>query len=149
MDSKKYFVLERSKIQKKIVWNMKLFISLPFIYGMIIPAFILHVFLELYHQICFRLYSIERVDPKKYFVLDRNTLGYLHWTQKSACVYCSYFNALIAYTREIAGRTEKLFCPIKHKIQKLGTHPYYDEFLEYGDEESFRTHQKQEEKQFF
>lgn len=33
--------------------------------------------------------------------------------EKVNCVYCSYFNGLMSYLREIAGRTEQYWCPIR------------------------------------
>jgi len=38
-------------------------LSAPFIYGMIVPALIWNLGLEIYHQICFRLYGIPLVKP--------------------------------------------------------------------------------------
>lgn len=114
-------------------------LSIPFIYAMIIPAIILDIFLEIYHRICFPLYGIPIVKRSDYFVLDRRFLSYLNWFEKFNCLYCSYFNNLIAYTREIAWRTEKYWCPIKHSKRLPDPHPHYEDFAEYIDWEDFRT----------
>jgi len=53
-------------------------------------------------------------------------------------VYCGYFNGLIAYTHEIAGRTEQYWCPIKHARRTSGFHSRYSRFLEYGDAQGYR-----------
>ena len=115
--------------------NFKFIISMPFIYAMIIPAVIMHVFLILYQNICFRLYGIPLVSGKDYFVYDRTLLPYLNWLEKFHCAYCSYFNGLVAYAREIAGRTERFWCPIKHARRRAGSHKHYAHFTEYGDKD--------------
>jgi hypothetical protein len=47
-------------------------------------------------------------------------------------------NGLIAYVREIAGRTEQHWCPIKHARRVIGAHPRYASFEDYGDADGFR-----------
>ncbi len=81
--------------------NVRYLISMPFIYVMLVPAVLLHFFVELYHQVCFRLYKIPMVKMGDYFIFDRRLLPYLNWFEKFNCFYCSYFNCLIAYIREI------------------------------------------------
>jgi hypothetical protein len=93
-------------------------LSSPIIYAMVIPAVILDIFLWIYQNINFRVYKIPLVKRSDYIVYDR-ALEYLHPIDKLACVYCSYFNGLMAYSSEIASRTELYFCPIKHK-KRLG-----------------------------
>ena len=65
-------------------------------------------------------------------------LAYLNALEKLNCAYCSYANGVIAFTREVAGRTERYWCPIKHARRVLGAHPHYSEFVDYGDAEAFR-----------
>jgi hypothetical protein len=48
------------------------------------------------------------------------------------------FNGVIAFTREIAGRTEAYWCPIKHARKAIGTHARYAGFADYGDAEGYR-----------
>jgi len=117
----------------------KYLISAPFIYMMIIPSLFMHLCLEIYHQICFRLYGIPLVKPKDYFAFDRKGLPYLNWFERLNCFYCSYFNCLVAYLSEIAGRTERYWCPIKH-ARKLGSnHSQYNTFVDYSDGKALRT----------
>ena len=118
--------------------NLRHLASVPFIYMMIIPGIVLHIFLELYHQVCFRLYKIPLVKTSEYFVFDRYSLPYLNLLEKINCIYCSYFNCLIAYVREIAGRTEKYWCPIKHAQRVADPHSQYGDFVEYSDAKGLR-----------
>ena len=79
---------------------------------------------------------------RDYFVYDRAYLGYLNIIEKINCGYCSYGNGLISYIREIVGRTEQYWCPIKHARRVLHAHPYYDGFVDYGDAEIYRQELK-------
>lgn len=110
---------------------------------MILPGIILYVMLEVYHQVCFRLYRIPRVSRKDHFVIDRHLLSYLNWIEKLNCLYCSFFNGLMSYGHEISGRTERYWCPIKHAKRLKHAHPEYGSFVDYLDAESFRTKRKQ------
>ncbi len=120
---------------------LKFVLSMPFIYGMLIPSVIFHIAIELYHQVAFRLYGIPLVKMKDYFVFDRVLLSYLNWLEKLHCVYCSYVNCLIAYSQEIGGRTERFWCPIKHARKVKGSHSQYSKFVDYLDAEEFRRKQ--------
>ena len=102
----------------------------------------MHVFLEMYHQICFRIYKIPLVNPKEYFIFDRRLLPYLNWLEKFNCFYCSYYNCLVSYMQEILGRTERFWCPIKHSKRMANPHEYYESFVEYSDAEKLRTNWK-------
>lgn len=108
-------------------------LSIPFIYGMIIPIAFIHITIELYQAICFPLYKIPIVKRSDYFIADHQHLAYLNIIEKLNCAYCSYGNAVIAYTREIIGRTELYWCPIKHAKKVLGTHKHYQQFLSFGE----------------
>jgi hypothetical protein len=55
-------------------------------------------------------------------VFDRYHLAYLNVLEK---LNCAYANGLIAYVREIAGRTEQYWCPIKHARRVIGAHSHY------------------------
>ena len=105
------------RVQIPVSWRYLL--SAPFIYGMIIPAVIWHIGLEIYHQICFRLYGIPRVQAREYFVYDRQLLSWLNPWEKVHCYYCSYVNNLVRYSSEIAGRTERFWCPIKYYLSLI------------------------------
>jgi len=112
-------------------------ISIPFIYGMIFPIALMHLAIEIYQAICFPLYNIPKAKRSDYFIADRQQLPYLNIIEKINCAYCSYGNAVIAYTREIIGRTELYWCPIKHAKKTLGTHKYYQQFLSFGEFEDY------------
>lgn len=108
-------------------------LTAPVIYMCILPALLMDLMVTIYQAICFRVYGIPRVDRGDYIVVDRHSLQYLNPVEKLNCLYCSYFNGLIAYVQEIAARTEQYWCPIKH-ARKLGSiHSRYHKFLEYGD----------------
>jgi hypothetical protein len=123
--------------------NFKYLLSMPFIYGMIIPSIFLHICIELYHQICFRLYGIPLVKAGEFFVYDRALLPYLNWFEKINCLYCSYVNCLFLYSVEIAGRTERYWCPIKYANRMKKTHAHYEKFFDYLDAENFRVKWKE------
>jgi hypothetical protein len=114
------------------------FLSMPFIYAMIIPALILHLFTEVYQQVCFRLYDIPRVKSSDYFVFDRGRLPYLNWLEKLNCLYCSYVNNLFQYVVEIGGRTERYWCPIKYANRMKRQHSQYELFVDYLEADTFR-----------
>ncbi|PCH86036.1 MAG: hypothetical protein COB26_04750 [Piscirickettsiaceae bacterium] len=121
--------LKTSKIQS--------IISAPFIYSMIVPIAFMHLSIEIYQAICFPLYNISKVKRSDYFIADRQQLAYLNIIEKFNCAYCSYGNAVVAYTREIIGRTEFYWCPIKHAKKVLGTHKHYQQFLDFGEFENY------------
>lgn len=113
-------------------------LTAPVIYGMIVPLVILDISVTLYQAICFPAYGIPRVRRADYFIFDRGHLAYLNALEKLNCAYCSYANALFAYAREIGGRTEKYWCPIKHARRAVEAHAYYRDFVDYGDAEAYR-----------
>ena len=122
--------------------SIRSILSIPFIYGMLIPIAFMHITIEVYQAICFPLYNIPKVKRADYFIADRQQLPYLNIIEKFNCAYCSYGNAVIAYTREIIGRTELYWCPIKHAKKILGTHKHYQQFLDFGDFESYHKKTK-------
>jgi hypothetical protein len=113
-------------------------ISVPFIYSMIVPLIFFDLSLTLYQAVCFRLYRIPRVRRADYLVFDRHNLGYINLMEKFNCEYCAYANGLVAYGREIIGRTEQYWCPIKHALKALHPHEHYGKFMEYGDAENYQ-----------
>lgn len=116
---------------------IKLLVS-PVIYSMIVPLLLFDLWLWLYQTVCFPAYGIEKVSRSSYMDFDRSELDYLNWIQKVNCGYCSYANGLIAYSREVASRTEQYFCPIKHARKLMAAHARYFRFLDFGDAEGFR-----------
>jgi hypothetical protein len=113
-------------------------LTTPVIYAGIVPLVALHLFLIVYQTLCFPVYGIARVRHGDCFVFDRAHLGYLNAIEKLNCAYCSYGNGVAAYFREIIGRTEQYWCPIKHARRLLHAHPYYRAFTDFGDGEAFR-----------
>ncbi len=113
-------------------------ITAPIIYALIVPLVLLDLFLIAYQFTCFPLYGIARVRRGDYLVFDRSHLAYLNLLEKINCAYCSYATGLAAYLREVAGRTEQYWCPIKHARRQLQAHPYYAGFADYGDAEAYR-----------
>ena len=118
--------------------NWRYLLSAPFIYGMIVPAIMWNIGIEIYHQICFRLYGIPTVKPKEFFVYDRQLLACLNFWEKLNCYYCSYVNNLIRYSAEIGGRTERYWCPIKYVRRVKDTHSQYSKFIDIKDEKILR-----------
>jgi len=116
-------------------------LTAPVIYSMIVPFVVLDLFVTIYQAICFPVYRIEKAKRSDYIIFDRKHLSYLNGLEKLNCMYCSYGNGLLAYATEIAGRTEKRWCPIKHAKRMAGVHSQYAEFLEYGDGEGYRRKQ--------
>jgi hypothetical protein len=113
-------------------------LSAPLIYGMIVPLMALDLTLTLFQHVCFRIYGIPRIRRADYLVIDRHRLAYLNWIEKLNCVYCGYGNQLIEYAREVIGRTEQYWCPIKHARRTPDPHRRTLQFFEYGDAESYR-----------
>lgn len=108
-------------------------VTAPLIYSLIFPFLVLDLWVSIYQAVCFRVYGIAQVERHRYLVFDRTALPYLNALEKLNCAYCSYANGIVAYVREVAGRTEQYWCPIKHARRVLGTHPRYAEFEPFGE----------------
>jgi hypothetical protein len=126
----------------------------PIIYSVILPLLFLDLCITIYQATCFPVYRIATVRRAGYIVIDRQHLEYLNVFERFHCTYCAYANGLLAYSCEIAARTEQYFCPIKHARKILGPHARYARFLDYGDAddyhaelEAFRTSLAGEDKQ--
>ncbi|MFQ5716638.1 MAG: hypothetical protein ACE5GQ_06005 [Nitrospinales bacterium] len=113
-------------------------LTAPVIYSVLIPGLFLDLVITVFQNICFPVYGIPKVRRGDYILVDRNYLSYLNAIEKINCVYCGYFNGLIGYVREIAGRTEQYWCPIKHAGKLKAVHSRYWKFLEYGDGSAYR-----------
>ncbi len=109
----------------------------PIVWACFPPALLLDLFISFYQFSCFRIYGIPTVKRSDYIVIDRHTLRYLNAIEKLNCIYCGYFNGLIAYIQEIAGRTEQYWCPIKHAKKLKTMHNQYLKFLEFGDGDKY------------
>lgn len=118
-------------------------LTAPVIYALIVPLVLLDLAVMFYQAICFPAYGIEKVRRRDYFTFDRHHLAYLNALEKLNCAYCSYANGMIAFVREVAARTERYWCPIKHARRVVGGHPYYPEFSDYGDADAFRKTQEE------
>jgi hypothetical protein len=119
--------------------NPLIVLTAPVIYALIIPFVLMDLFVMAYQAICFPVYKIPLVRRRDYLVFDRHHLAYLNLLEKINCAYCSYGNGVIAFAREVAGRTEVYWCPIKHARRMLGPHPHYQGFADFGDAEAFRA----------
>lgn len=137
-------ILEQQKKFKvglvKYIWTAEFrsVLAIPFIYSLIVPLVMLDLFISLYQAVCFPLFKIKKAKRRDHFVFDRSALAYLNFLEKINCAYCSYGNGLISYAREIAGKTEQYWCPIKHQKRIFLSHPYYKKFSEYGDAQSYQ-----------
>ena len=118
--------------------SLAVILTAPVIYSCIFPLVLLDLFLTVYQTICFPIYGITKVRRGDCFVFDRTHLGYLNVVEKFNCAYCSYGNGVATYFREIIGRTEQYWCPIKHARRALHAHPYYHGFTDFGDAEAYR-----------
>jgi hypothetical protein len=123
----------------KYVLNAQLrnVVTAPFIYGVFFPLVLFDLSVTFYQYVSFPLYRIPRVRRRDYLVFDRAHLAYLNLLEKINCAYCSYANGFAAYFREVAGRTEQYWCPIKHSRRVLQAHPYYSGFADFGDAEAY------------
>src|SRR5262245_4810405 len=110
----------------------------PVIYSLVLPIALLDLWVTVYQAICFRAYGIARVKRSAYVVVDRQHLAYLNGIENLNCVYCGYANGVFAYAREIAGRTEQYWCPIRHARHVPAPHPHYRRFVDYGDAEGYK-----------
>jgi len=111
-----------------------------------LPLVILDVFIEIYHQIGFRLCEIELVKRSSYIQIDRPKLKYLKLHDKINCMFCGYANGLIAYVGEIAARTESYWCSIKHAGHEGFDEPeHHKDYVQYGDENTFKKTFENEE----
>ena len=113
-------------------------VSSPLIYACVIPFLLLDGVVALYQSVCFPIYGIPKVRRCDYLIFDRGRLRYLNTIERVGCIYCSYANGLLAMITEIAARTERHFCPIKHARRVMRAHSQYAAFLPYGDGRAYR-----------
>jgi hypothetical protein len=119
--------------------NPLIVLTVPVIYAGILPFLLLDLFVGIYQAVCFPIYGIAKVKRGDFVVFDPHHLAYLNALEKLNCAYCSYANGVIAFTREIAARTEQYWCPIKHARRVIGTHARYATFDNYGDGEHYQA----------
>ena len=114
-------------------------LAVPLAYVLFFPLALLDIFVELHHQIGFRLCSLPRVKRSNYIKIDRHKLEYLTFTDKINCAYCGYANGLANYTVRIGAETEKYWCGIRHKRSKGFVEPKsHKSFVKYGDESAYK-----------
>jgi hypothetical protein len=113
-------------------------LTAPVIYSMFLPVALLDLWVSLYQYVCFPAYGIMRVRRADFVVTDRQHLAYLNGIEKLNCWYCGYANGVFAYVREVGGRTEQYWCPIRHARRVRAPHPHYREFVDYGDAEGYK-----------
>jgi len=119
--------------------RLKHYIVAPFVFILIIPIVLLDFFIEIYHQVAFPLYGIQKIMRSSYIKIDRHKLKYLNILQKIFCMYCGYANGAIHYWLVIAAQTEKYWCGIQHKKNPgFITPKHHEDFTEYENENEFR-----------
>ncbi|OGQ46342.1 MAG: hypothetical protein A3I05_04180 [Deltaproteobacteria bacterium RIFCSPLOWO2_02_FULL_44_10] len=136
------FPLDSDSFWKAMLGKLRVAIGIPFIYSLFFPMVIFDLCLEMYHRICFTIFAIPKIERRKYFIFDRHKLPYLTPIEKLNCLYCSYFNGLVAYAREIGGRTERHWCPIKHVRKRMHEHAHIEKFFDYGSAECYQREKK-------
>ncbi len=113
-------------------------LTVPVIYLGVVPFLLLDLFLVVYQSICFPVYGIPKVQRADYLIFDRGQLKYLNVVERINCIYCSYGNGVVAFAREISGRTEQHWCPIKHARRLRSFHSRYGHFMDYGEAGQYR-----------
>jgi len=122
---------------KKLSW--KTYLTGPVVYFMIVPFAFLDLCVTLFQTLCFWAWGIPRAKRSDYVFIDRHQLAYLNRPEKLFCVFCGYANGVTAFTREVAGRAEKYWCPIKHACKVYQEHQYYKDFTEFGDADAWHS----------
>lgn len=117
-------------------------LTFPFVYGMIVPLVFLDLCVIVFHAVCFRAWRASLVRRSNYVVVDRQHLSYLNGLEKLNCVFCGYANGVLAFTREVAARTEEYWCPIKHASKTEDAHRRYNIFIQYGDADAWQGKSK-------
>jgi len=143
-----FIIFDRENLQKQRAHMKHLWVWLrevpliqlmtaPVIYGMVIPAVILDVFLFVYVRVVAPVFKLKFAKRRDFIVFDRHYLGYLNFFEKLNCVYCSYFNGLMFYAGSVAQTTELYFCPIKHAKRVAYGEEHFSKYLGYGDAENY------------
>jgi hypothetical protein len=148
VEKKKVEFTEEAKIRHKallvrlhrflIESRFLVLLTTPFIWSVLLPIALLDLIVSIYQALCFPIYQIPKVRRGDYILFDRHRLSYLNAIEKLNCEYCAYANGILAYTVEVAGRTEQYWCPIKHALRIKTIHSRYKNFFDYGDAEHYR-----------
>lgn len=119
--------------------RLRMGLSMPFIYGMIIPISFLDICIQLYQAVCFRLYGIELIDRRLYVRCTPRGKALLNWVDRFHCWYCSYANGVFNFSRAVAAETEKYWCPIRHASKPGAQEPaHHKGFVPDGDEKALQ-----------
>ena len=119
------------------------YLSMPFIYFMILPIAFSDLCFWIYHHVCFRLYKLPLIKHATYVKIDRQKLKYLTWHEKFNCAYCGYANGVAHYVTVIVAETEKYWCGIKHdKAPNFISPKHHKDFVEYGDSNEYKDFEK-------
>ena len=122
---------------KKLSW--KTYLTGSIVYFMIIPFAFLDLSVTIFQKICFWAWEVPKVHRSTFVFIDRHHLEYLNGIEKLYCIFCGYANGVIGFTREVAARTEKFWCPIKHATKVVHAHEHYSDYLDYGDASGWLT----------
>lgn len=137
-----YKVIQKKKGFSQVFLNL---LTMPFIWAPFIPTMFVDLLSEIYVQICFPIYGLEKPKRSDFImVLDRNKLQYLSASEKLGCMYCGYMNGVYLYLKEISGQTESYWCGIMHeKVAGRNFRPQQHQveqnFVEFGDEKSTKS----------
>ncbi len=142
---KQFFVKVSAYLDRLPLLNI---LTIPFIWACFFPAVFMDITVTLYQLICFTIYKIPKVKRREHIIIDRHVLAYLNIVEKINCIYCGYFNGLIAYVQEVAARTEQYWCPIKHARKVSTMHSRYHKFIEYGDGKGYQERLEQLRRDF-
>lgn len=112
-------------------------LTTPVIYSLLLPVVLLDLWLWLFQTLCFPVYGIRRVRRADFIVHDRQRLPYLNAIERLNCAYCAYVNGVFGYATEVAARTERYWCPIKHARTPRNPHSLYEGFAPYGAADIF------------
>ena len=113
-------------------------VTAPVMWSCLLPVLLMDLMITISQAVCFPVYGIPKVCRGDYIVLDRHHLSYLNFIERMNCVFCGYFNGVVAYAREVAARTEQHWCPIKHARRVGDIHSRYKYFFDYGDGKQYR-----------
>lgn len=127
-------MLSIARTHSKKHGRLQMYVSVPVIYGMVVPIAFLDVSVQLYQAICFRLYGIEPVSRAKYVRLGHRGRGMIRRMDRLHCAYCGYANGVMGYARAVVAETEKYWCPIRHEgLKNFVAPPHHKDFVPDGD----------------
>lgn len=121
---------------------LRVHLTSPFVYGMVIPFAFLDICVIIYQAICFWAWKIPKIRRGDHVVIDRHHLAYLNGIEKLNCVFCGYANGVISFTKHVSERTEEYWCPIKHASRINDARPKYREYAEFGDADTWKDKSK-------